>query len=309
MQERIATPRPGRAGIESRGSDSRSAVTVIGLGSMGSALAGTLLDAGHPTTVWNRTAAKADPFVRRGATDAATVADAISASPLVIAWLLDYGALREVLGTARDALAGRRTVVNLTNGTPKEAREMAAWIERHGARYLDGGIMAVPEMIGRPESLVLYSGSADAYESFEPVLGRFGRGLHLGGDPGLASLHDLALLAGMYGLFGGFLHAVALVGTEGVRAAEFTSSLLIPWLQAMTATLPEAAAQIDAGDYASTGSRLDIQAVALANIVEASRSQGIRADLMLPIQALVERRVAKGGGGEDIARVVEEVRG
>lgn len=45
----------------------RSAVTVIGLGQMGSALAATLLEQGHPTTVWNRSAQKAQPLVERGA--------------------------------------------------------------------------------------------------------------------------------------------------------------------------------------------------------------------------------------------------
>ncbi|MFD0476016.1 NAD(P)-binding domain-containing protein [Nonomuraea thailandensis] len=41
-------------------------VTVIGLGSMGTALAGAFTRAGHPTTVWNRTAAKAAPLVAVG---------------------------------------------------------------------------------------------------------------------------------------------------------------------------------------------------------------------------------------------------
>ena len=46
---------------------SKPPVTVIGLGLMGQALAGTLLRDGHPTTVWNRTPAKAGPLVARGA--------------------------------------------------------------------------------------------------------------------------------------------------------------------------------------------------------------------------------------------------
>lgn len=73
----------------------------------------------------------------------------------MIVSVLDYPAAREVLSAAGDALAGR-TVVNLTNGTPKDARDMAAWVAGKGARYLDGGIMAVPAMIGGPGSLVLY---------------------------------------------------------------------------------------------------------------------------------------------------------
>lgn len=299
---------PRRSDTAPRRSEPLSPVTVLGLGFMGTALAAALLDGGHPTTVWNRTPGKAEPLVARGATHAESVADAVSASPVAIVCVLDYDAAREVLAAAGDGLAGR-TVVNLTNGTPKDARDMAAWVAGKGARYLDGGIMAVPAMIGGPGSLVLCSGSADAFETFEPVLRRLGSARYLGEDPGLASLHDLALLSGMYGLFGGFLHAVALVGTEGVRATEFTSSLLIPWLEAMMTSLPKLAAQVDAREHASTESNLAMQAVAVANIIEASRSQGIQADLMEPIRELIERRVARTGGMEEVSAVVEKMRG
>ncbi|MER6901101.1 NAD(P)-binding domain-containing protein, partial [Amycolatopsis sp. NPDC000740] len=46
--------------------DIRTPVTVVGLGSMGRALAGAFLAAGHPTTVWNRTPDKAAPLVAGG---------------------------------------------------------------------------------------------------------------------------------------------------------------------------------------------------------------------------------------------------
>ncbi|MFC7722700.1 NAD(P)-binding domain-containing protein [Nonomuraea recticatena] len=42
--------------------DHRTPVTVLGLGSMGTALAEAFIEAGHPTTVWNRTASKAAPW-------------------------------------------------------------------------------------------------------------------------------------------------------------------------------------------------------------------------------------------------------
>jgi phosphoglycerate dehydrogenase-like enzyme len=48
-------------------------VTVLGLGAMGSALAGAFLAAGRPVTVWNRTQGKAGELVARGATEATTV--------------------------------------------------------------------------------------------------------------------------------------------------------------------------------------------------------------------------------------------
>jgi hypothetical protein len=94
-------------------------VTVIGLGLMGAARA--LVDAGHQTTVWNRLSAKADALVAAGATRAKTVADAVAASPLVIACVLDDAALRSVLDPVAGELSGR-TLVNLTSDTPARQR-------------------------------------------------------------------------------------------------------------------------------------------------------------------------------------------
>ncbi|WP_262986041.1 NAD(P)-binding domain-containing protein, partial [Streptomyces sp. CBMA123] len=53
----------------------RTPVAVLGLGLMGTALADAFLSAGHPTTVWNRTAARADGPAARGAHRAATPAE------------------------------------------------------------------------------------------------------------------------------------------------------------------------------------------------------------------------------------------
>ncbi|WP_343234927.1 NAD(P)-binding domain-containing protein [Streptomyces sp. S4.7] len=57
------------------------AVSVIGLGMMGTALAAAFLKAGHPVTVWNGSPARTGPLVAQGATPADTAADAVAASP------------------------------------------------------------------------------------------------------------------------------------------------------------------------------------------------------------------------------------
>jgi 3-hydroxyisobutyrate dehydrogenase-like beta-hydroxyacid dehydrogenase len=292
-----------RQSVGGEAKDSRLPVTVVGLGAMGSALAEAFLDQGYPTTVWNRSAGKADPLVARGAIRAATVADATAASGLVVVCVLDYAVFHEVFDHVDD-LSGR-VLVNLTNGTPEQARQTAAWAEERGASYLDGGIMAVPPMIGGPEAVLLYSGTRNAFESHQKELGSLGTGTYLGADPGLASLYDLALLGGMYGMFAGFLHATALVGTEGARATEFVS-LLAPWLHGMIEALPGLAEQIDAGNYTKdVESNLKMQAVAYANIVEASRAQGIDVALIEPMQKLIERRIADGHGTDDISGLIE----
>jgi prephenate dehydrogenase len=79
----------------------RAAVSVVGLGAMGSAVAGAFLEAGHPTTVWNRSSGKADPLVENGAVRAATVGEAFGASPLVLLCVLNDSAARETLAPLR----------------------------------------------------------------------------------------------------------------------------------------------------------------------------------------------------------------
>src|SRR5690349_14325266 len=132
-------------------------VTVIGLGLMGQALAAALLRAGHPTTVWNRTAGKADRLVADGARLAPTVGDALRAGALTIACVTDYRAVHELLGSADADLDGT-TLINLTSGSSAEAREAARWAGARGARYLDGAIMAIPPAIGTAEAVILLSG-------------------------------------------------------------------------------------------------------------------------------------------------------
>lgn len=282
----------------------KPAVTVLGLGAMGAALAEAVLAAGHPTTVWNRTAARADPLVAKGAVRAGTAAEAIAASRLVVVCLLDHGSVLEVLGDGAAALPGR-VVVDTTNGTPGQAREVAAWLAERDAAHLDGGIMAVPPMIGTPAAFVLYSGSRGAFDTYREVLDAFGESRYLGPDHGLAALHDLALLSGMYGLFSGVLHAFALIRSGGVEATAF-APVLGRWLDAMGGFTAGAAAQVDSGDYTDdVVSTLAMQAAAYANLDLVAAEQGVSPELLAPLGALMRRRVADGHGRDDLASVVE----
>ncbi|MFD2473618.1 imine reductase family protein [Amycolatopsis silviterrae] len=283
-------------------SGNATSATVLGLGDMGSALAGALLGAGRPVTVWNRSADKAKPLVAKGAVAAESAAGAVAASELVIVCLLDDASVREVLGTV--SLAGR-AVVNLTNGTPRQARELAGWVAEQGGTFLDGGIMAIPPMIGQPGAFVFYSGPKDLFETHRAAFDTFGGSNYVGEDPGLAALHDLALLSGMYGQFIGILQAYALIRSEGLSAVEF-APLLSGWLGAMGGFAEEAAGQIDSGDYSKdVVSNLGMQAAAFENLPLAAADQGVSAELLAPLHQLLLRGAAEGHGAENLASVIE----
>lgn len=263
-------------------------------------MARAYLTAGHRTTVWNRSPEKADPLVARGAARAESVVDAIDASTLVVACVTDYEVFHSLVKPVGERLAGK-TLVNLTNGTPGQARQAGVWAEEWGVDYLDGGIMAVPPGIGQPGAFVLYAGAESVFHAHRPELEVLGAATYVGADAGLASLYDLALLSGMYGLFGGALHAFTLVGTQKVSATEFLS-LLGPWLEAMATLLPDFARRIDEGEFdRDVDSPMGMQAVALENIVNASQEQGINPELLDPIRRLANRLVREGGAAQDTA--------
>ncbi len=280
-------------------------VSVLGLGAMGGALAGALVKAGHATTVWNRSPGKADDLVAQGAKDAATAGEAVRSSRLVIVCLLDHASVHEVLDPLSDELAGR-TLVNVTTTSPAQSRELAAWAAQAGTAYLDGGIMAVPHMIGLPGASILYSGSAEVFSENKPLLDLWGTSTYFGEDAGLASLYDLALLAGMYVMFAGFMHGAAMVAPAGVTAGEFAARAT-PWLTAMTSAFEGFAEVIDGGDYTVEGQQ-SLRFSDLGHLLAASSDQGISTELLATVQRLVQRQIDAGHGEEGFARIIESIK-
>ena len=95
----------------------------------------------------------------------------------------------------------------------------------------------MPDMIGGPGSAVFFSGDRHVFEAHEELLGLWGEATWFGPDAGLAALYDLAILAGMYVMFAGFLHGAAMVAPAGISAADFAARAA-PFLAAMAGRSP-----------------------------------------------------------------------
>lgn len=283
----------------------RTPLTLLGTGAMGTALGRAWLAAGHPLTVWNRTPERTAGLTAEGAVAAPSAARAVAANRLVVACLLDDASVGAALDGAD--LAGR-DLVNLTTGTPAEGRARAAWAEARGARFLDGGIMAVPPMIGAPGAFVLYSGHRDLFDEHQDTLAVPAGTEYVGIDPGHAALHDVALLSGMYGMFAGITHAFALLRGTDVAPGDF-AALLVPWLNAMAGSTHQTAERLESGDY-TTGvvSTLQMQVAGTDTLLRTAREQGVRPDLLSPFLELMRRRLADGHGTEDTTGLVDLLR-
>jgi 3-hydroxyisobutyrate dehydrogenase-like beta-hydroxyacid dehydrogenase len=288
-----------------------SSVTVIGLGPMGQAMTRTLLAAGHPVTVWNRTASRADGLVADGATLAATPGEAVEASDLVILSLTDYRAMYDILDGATASLAGR-TLVNLSSDTPDRTREAVTWAAGHGAAFLTGGVMVPAPMVGTPASQVYYSGDAPVFERHQEVLARLGTPRYLGADPGLAQLMYQAQLAVFLTTLSGLMHATAMLGTAGTPAKDALPELL-SFTDSIGAMLrageEHPGAALDAGEHPGDLSTVTMMGATSDHIVETSTSLGLDLALPLAVQAHYRRAIEDGHGGDNWTRIIDSIRG
>ncbi|GAA2801050.1 NAD(P)-dependent oxidoreductase [Saccharopolyspora taberi] len=282
-----------------------AAVTVIGLGAMGTALARAFLDAGHPTTVWNRSAAKAAPLVAGGAAHAAEVADAVAASPLVVACLTTYDATREALAPAS---CDGRTLVTLNSGTPAGARAMADWAAERGARFLDGAVKNVPEAVGKPDTLLYYAGDRAVFDEHRATLEVLGGDTqHLGTDPDLAALYEYAVGGTLLPALLGFFQGAALVTGRGLPASSLVGHTA-KWLEMIASVLPRMAEEIDTGNYREPSSSLGLFHEGIAYDHEVGAESGIDVSWHAPMHDLLRRAVAEGYRDQSISALVELLR-
>jgi 3-hydroxyisobutyrate dehydrogenase-like beta-hydroxyacid dehydrogenase len=281
-------------------------VTVIGLGPMGQAMVRAFLDKGHPTTVWNRTAARADDLVAAGAIRAETVKDALAANELVVLSLTDYQAMYDILGPADAALAGR-VVVNLSSDTPSRTHEAAAWLAERGAELLVGGVMVPAVLVGKDPAYVFYSGSRTTFDAHEKTLGVIGKPDYRGEDFALAQLYYQAQLDIFLTSLSAFLHATALIKSAGVSAETFVP-YAVDNFNSIAMYLADAARSIDEGSHPGDLANARMMGATADHIVGASADAGVDIGLPSAVKAQYDSAIAAGHGGDSWTSLYEVIK-
>jgi 3-hydroxyisobutyrate dehydrogenase-like beta-hydroxyacid dehydrogenase len=272
---------------------------------MGSALAKAFLKQGYETSVWNRTKSKCEPLAALGAQLAPSVQDAAAAAEIVVVNVNDYVTSDRLLrpDDVTKALRGR-LVVQVTSGSPRLAREMATWAGGHGIQYLDGAIMATPNLIGEPECTILYSGSADLFEKYKPVLLALGgNAIHVGSDVGHASTLDSALLVVMWGALFGAVQGAAICQAEQLRLDAYLN-YLEPILPQVNGWVRDTVQRIADGRLASdeaTLASIDVHHVALRALLELCGERGIQQAVPNAFDQLFQVAIKAGHAQDDFA--------
>jgi 3-hydroxyisobutyrate dehydrogenase-like beta-hydroxyacid dehydrogenase len=169
-------------------------VGFIGLGNMGQAISGRILDAGYDLVVYNRTRSKADELEKKGAKVADSIAEACRGRDVVFTMVSDDKALNGVVdGGLLDALA--KGAIHVPMGT-HSVTGLSALKERHDAA---GHVFVPAPVLGRPDAAaagqlgIVPAGPEDAVAKLEPLFKACGRRtFYAGTNPAGAAAVKLA---------------------------------------------------------------------------------------------------------------------
>ena len=196
----------------------------LGLGLMGAPMARRLVEAGHDVTVWNRSAAKAEPFRTLGARVAATPAEAARDAAVVFLNLSDATATEAVcLGPdgIGSAPRGDRIVVDHASNAPDVTRDIAArLLAANGTRWVDAPVSGGVKGAAEGTLAVMAGGEAADVERIRPYVLSMARNLTHLGPVGAGQTAKLCNQVISGSLMAVIAEAVRLAQNAGIDAAK-----------------------------------------------------------------------------------------
>jgi 3-hydroxyisobutyrate dehydrogenase-like beta-hydroxyacid dehydrogenase len=288
-------------------------VGFVGLGSMGRAMAGVLLRAGHEVVAWNRTRERAEALRALGAEVAETPAEAARAG-VAVSMLAEDRAVLEVTGGAHGIRAGLPRGglhVSMSTLAPETVEKLAGEHGEAGQALVAAPVFGRPEAAAAAKLFILAAGPAGEVERARPLLEAMGqRVFPLGEEPSHAALVKLAGNFMISAAIEAMAESLALVAKAGVDRRAY--------LEVLTETLFSAPVYRTYGQLLLE-SRFSPPGFALPLGVKDNRlvlREGERHEVPLPLASLVRDRMlaalARGWGGDDwssFARIAAEEAG
>ncbi len=195
---------------------SKPRVAFIGIGVMGKSMAGHLLDAGYPLSVYNRTQSKADELVARGAEWRDTPAEAAKDADIVITIVGFPKDVEETYFGAQgifQTLQSGGLVIDMTTSSPLLAQRIAEEAASKGIGALDAPVSGGDLGAREARLSIMVGGSESDFERAQPLFEIMGKNIHLQGPAGSGQhtkmCNQVAIAAGMVAIAEALAYAQA----------------------------------------------------------------------------------------------------
>jgi 3-hydroxyisobutyrate dehydrogenase len=283
-------------------------VAILGLGIMGSGMAGRVLSGGFPLVVYNRNSEKAAPFAAKGATVATTPKEAASQADIIISVVSDDDASRGIWLGENGALAGAAPgsiLIESSTLTVSWMQQLAQSVAQKKCEFLDAPVTGSKPHAANGELFFLVGGPAAALEKAKPVLAVMSRGmLHLGANGSGARMKLINNF--VCGVQAAALAEAATLIQKGGLDAEKAFSVLTNG--APGSPLVKTLSERVATGNTDVNFQLRLMAKDLGYAIdEASRNQ-MRLDTAAAARGIFERAIEKGYGNKDMSAVITATR-
>ena len=194
----------------------------LGTGLMGAPMARRLQSAGHQVYGWNRSADKVEALSADGIKPAATPANAIQASQLVVLMLTDADAIQTtLLNPEATAQLPGRTILQMGTIAPQQSKAIAQQVQAAGGDYLEAPVLgSIPE--AKAGNLIVMVGATAAqFDQWLPILKCFGPEPQLMGSVGAGSGVKLSMNQLIGTLTTAFAMSLSLVQQEAIDIEKF----------------------------------------------------------------------------------------
>lgn len=197
----------------------------LGLGNMGSAIAGRLVGAGHSVLVWNRSPEAADPLVAAGATRVDDPAQALAA-PVSFSMLANDEAAEAVLSAENLAGTPGRIHVNMASISAEAADRLEAVHHAAGVAYVASPVLGRPQVAAAGGLNILVAGPTDAVDAVLPYLEVLGtRTWRFGEQPRRANATKVSVNFVILHALQAMAEGITLAESQGVDGSDFVELL------------------------------------------------------------------------------------
>lgn len=162
----------------------------IGLGLMGQPMSRRLLDAGHPLTVWSRSADKAKGLLAGGAVWGASPGAVAQASDVVITMVTDSAASEEVVCGRAGVLEGAHPgliLIDMSSIAPEMSRSIADRARAKGVPMLDAPVTGAPRVATEGKLGIMVGGPRDTFEACRPIFEKLAAKIVYAGGNGMGT--------------------------------------------------------------------------------------------------------------------------
>jgi 3-hydroxyisobutyrate dehydrogenase len=168
----------------------------IGLGKMGIPMSQSLIKAGFPVIVYNRSKEKEKNLIASGARVASTPAALIQQAEVIILMVTDDKAIDDIFKGDHGLLgAGTsgKIIINMSTVSPAISREMAVACEQQGNYYLDAPVSGSVKQAQEAQLVIMAGGDENTFEKCKPILEKIGRMALLVGGIGAGNTAKLVI--------------------------------------------------------------------------------------------------------------------